>query len=274
MKFGDYEIEVVNDGTYEYATKRQDEILKAFAPKSSTLKNVKARLLLRANNLLVKTPQNEFVLLDCGFGDSNFLREGIKKISEETLIGNLKKIGVLPSQISHIIQTHLHYDHAGGLAFKNENSFSLTFPNARIWIGEEEWRTIFENEKVPFGYEKNKLEFIRENAEVEFTKGNVEIFKDFSVEITRGHTFGHRVIFLKTQGKTLCYLGDILPMSSHINLDSEMNYDIFKKEAKVKRKELLQRAFEENWFLIFYHSPRVVWGFLKKDSKGNFSLET
>ncbi|KAA3600841.1 MAG: MBL fold metallo-hydrolase [Calditrichaeota bacterium] len=274
MKFGDYEIKVVNDGTYEYTTKRQEEILKAFAPKTSTLKNVKARLLLRANNLLVRTPQSEFVLFDSGFGDSNFLREGIKKISEDNLVNNLKNIGVEPNQISHVIQTHLHYDHAGGLAFKNENSFSLAFPNAKIWFGEEEWRTIFESDETPFGYEKGKLEFVKENAEVEFSEGSVNLFEDFSVEVTRGHTFGHRVIFLKTQGQTLCYLGDILPMSSHINLDSEMNYDIFKEEARIKRKELLERAFEENWFLVFYHSPRVVWGFLKKDGKGKFFLES
>lgn len=275
MKFGDYEIQIVNDGTYEYTAKRQEEILKAFAPPQNTsLKNIKARLLLRANNLLVKTPSNEFIIFDSGFGDSNFLREGIKKISEDNLLNNLRNVGVEPKQISHVIQTHLHYDHAGGLAFKNKNSFSLTFPNAKIWIGEEEWQAVIENEEVPFGYEKAKLEFVRENAIVEFSKGIENLFEGFSVEVTRGHTFGHRVIFIKTQGQTLCYLGDILPMSSQINLDSVMAYDIFKEEARAKRKELLQRAFEENWFLVFYHSPRVVWGFLRKDAKGKFFLET
>ncbi|MCC7429545.1 MBL fold metallo-hydrolase [bacterium] len=269
MDFGNYKIEIVNDGVYEYENQLQEELLK----KTTVFKN--SRLLLKANCLLVKSPKNELILFDCGFGDSNFQRKGITKLSNETLTQNLEKLDVKPENISHVIQTHLHYDHAGNLATKTQNgNFKLTFPNAKIWIGLEEWESVYYKAQTPYGYEKEKLLFLLENAELVFTKGTDKLFDDFFVELTGGHTKGHRIIFLKSEGKILCYFGDILPMSSHLNLDSEMAYDVYKTEAKLKRKELSERATNENWFGVFYHSPRLFWGFLRKNELGKNQLLT
>ncbi|HBN07327.1 MAG TPA: hypothetical protein DD435_01335 [Cyanobacteria bacterium UBA8530] len=123
----------------------------------------------------------------------------------ECLRGNLKKMGIAPESIKHLILTHLHLDHAGG---------AIDFPNAEVIVGKTEWE---ENNHLPG--------FIRESIAkrlkiVDLAKGkkyfsfdkSVDLFGDDSLVMvsTPGHTPGHSSLFLKfDSGKRFLLAGDV-----------------------------------------------------------------
>jgi glyoxylase-like metal-dependent hydrolase (beta-lactamase superfamily II) len=97
------------------------------------------RLKLNLNLLLIQT-QGRNILVDTGVGNRlNKRRSEIYSPSKFDLVSNLQALGLRAADVTDVILTHLHFDHAGGVVSDVAGKDVLTFPRAVYHIQQTEW---------------------------------------------------------------------------------------------------------------------------------------
>lgn len=99
---------------------------------------------------------------------------------------------------------------------------------------------------------------------MELVNGDEEILDGIYLKLTGGHTRGHQVVFIQSNGKKGMYFADLVPTTSHIKIPYVMGYDLYPVDTMKKKKELLENALKEHWVLIFEHDPNIGYGYLDK----------
>ena len=82
---------------------------------------------------------------------------------------------------------------------------------------------------------------------------------------TSGHTTNHKSVLVRSEGKTACFLGDLVPTPSHLKTNYVMGYDLYPRDTMRNKEKVLKRAVEEDWVLVFPHGPRATTGRLNQD---------
>ncbi len=234
------------------------------------------RVKLNINPLLVRTPEHN-ILIDPGQG--NKFTEKQKKIFginyEPSLEQSLAEIGLTPDDIDIVVATHLHFDHVGACTkFDESDNIVPTLKNAIHYFQKDEWEdATHPNERTKGTYFLENYVPLKEAGLVRLIEGNIEVIPGISVEITGGHTKHHQIIFIKSEGETAVYFGGIVSAVTHIKIPYTMGFDLYPVEIMEKRKELYQRAIEENWLVCLEHDPINRAGNIKFDGR-NYQFET
>jgi len=176
---------------------------------------------------------------------------------------------VRPSDIVLVINTHLHFDHAGGNTRLGANgSVEISFPNATYIIkrGEYEYAT-HPNERTAASYFDRNYTPIEAAGKVEFVSREKEVVKGIRVIATPGHTPFHQSILIESAGERAFYLGDLVPTNAHLPLPWIMGYDVEPLVTLETKRRILRQAVHENWLLIFEHDAKVPWGRVEHDGK-------
>ncbi len=216
----------------------------------------KNRIPLQQNCLLLEQG-GKLVLIECGIGDKfpQKLRD-IYAQEERTIVDALHEIDCDPKDISTVIVTHLHFDHAGGLTrWKSDGETpELNFPNAEVVCQKTEWNDALNNKSTMHKtYLREHLDPIRER--VRLVEGEAEILSGIRALPTPGHTWGqHGVVFEDDKGP-VCYPGDVLPTKNHAGLTFNLAYDVEPYTNMASKKSLLTSASAENWRLALDHEP-------------------
>ena len=149
-----------------------------------------------------------------------------------------------------------------------------SFPCAKYVIQELEWYdATHPNERTRTSYIPDTFIPLKESGNLELIKGDVELLPGIRVHLTGGHTRGHQVVLLESNGErgstSKCiYFADLIPTVSHIRVPYVMGYDLYPLETITEKKELLEIASAERWLVIFEHEPKIGIGYLdKKDGK-------
>jgi glyoxylase-like metal-dependent hydrolase (beta-lactamase superfamily II) len=213
------------------------------------------RLKMHLNLLLIQTP-NRNILVDTGLG--NRLTDRQKDIyspSDFLLIHSLHQIGLKPEDITDIIMTHLHFDHAGGVISQIEGNDVLTFPQAVYHIQKAEW----EMAKHPDGLNRAAYQFDHQLSLLE-TKGNIqlttattEICSGVYSHWVGGHTIGMQMVEAVIEGKSYIYAGDIIPTRFHQPLAITSAYDVSREQSYAAKLKIYEKLRDTNGFLLFDH---------------------
>ncbi|HEX6134577.1 MAG TPA: MBL fold metallo-hydrolase [Longimicrobiales bacterium] len=174
----------------------------------------------------------------------------------------LGRLGFTADDVDIMLDTHLHFDHAGGNTRREEDGgIVLSFRRARYIVqrGELEWSRI-RNERIQASYLPHNFEPVVEAGRMDLVEGDVEIVPGVSVLRTPGHTPHHQSVLIRSGGETACFLADVLPTSAHLPLPWIMGYDVEPLVTLESKRSLLARAREEQWLLVFEHDPVVPWG--------------
>ena len=142
-----------------------------------------------------------------------------------------------------VINTHLHFDHAGGNTFTDSVGIVRpTFPNARyvVQAGEHSW-AMHTNERTAASYFPRNWEPIRERGRLDLIEGDREIVPGISVLRTPGHVPHHQSVLLANEGETACFLGDICPTAAHLPLPWIMGYDVEPLVGQINRLDVRHR---------------------------------
>jgi glyoxylase-like metal-dependent hydrolase (beta-lactamase superfamily II) len=227
------------------------------------------RIELGLNCLLIETGDKN-VLVDTGILTSS--EEKFKKIYKVNQIDVRKSLSAMdltPKDIDIVINSHLHFDHCGGNTSEVDGTLLPSFPRARYIIQQLEWDdATHPSERTRASYIPETFKPIVDGGNLELVNGNAEILPGVQVLVTGGHTRGHQVIFLESEGQKAIYLADLVPTTSHIKNPYVMGYDLYPLDTMTEKEKLLKTALEEHWLLIFEHDPRFGMGYLeKKDGK-------
>jgi glyoxylase-like metal-dependent hydrolase (beta-lactamase superfamily II) len=231
------------------------------------------RIPLALRCLLVEAP-NALVLIDTGIGgkeNGKFIDlYGVDNAGEPTrLEDGIRDAGFEPEDIDIVLNTHLHFDHAGGNTLLDSDDALLpAFPQARHVVQKAEYDFARGgNERVRASYLSKNFEPVAEAGLWRFVEGDAEITEGVNVVRTPGHTPHHQSVLVTSSGDTACYLADVCPTSAHLPLPWIMGYDLAPLVTLESKRSLWTRARHEEWLLIFEHDARVPWGRLDPDSE-------
>lgn len=239
------------------------------------------RIPLAMRCLLVETP-DELVLIDNGAGNKEPAKfhdiygldngphdaraDGPYPTRVEEAIA---AAGFSAADVGIVIDTHLHFDHAGGNThIAGEGDVRLSFPNARYHVQGGEWEYAhLRNERIQASYFGPNFDPVEQAGRFVFAEGDTEILPGVRVRLTPGHTPHHQSVLLTSHGETACFLADVIPTSAHLPLPWIMGYDVEPLVTLESKRTLLAEARRENWLLIFEHDPSTAWGRLSADDE-------
>jgi glyoxylase-like metal-dependent hydrolase (beta-lactamase superfamily II) len=240
------------------------------------------RIRLAMRCLLIEHPAG-LVLIDSGLGnkeDSRFVElyavENRGPNGRSRLEAGIAEAGFETTDVRWVINTHLHFDHAGGNTWEenDENGVAvggprLTFPKAThvVQWGELEFARRL-NERTRGSYLAHNFEPVAEAGKWKLLRGDVEILPGISARVTAGHVPNHQSVVVKSGGETLVFLGDAIPTSHHLGLAWMTAYDLEPLKTLESKRKLLRVAEDENWRLFFQHDPGVIMARLGVGEKG------
>jgi glyoxylase-like metal-dependent hydrolase (beta-lactamase superfamily II) len=237
------------------------------------------RIPLGLRGLLVET-RDDLVVIETGLGnkeDEKFRR--IYGVDNEAPAGweapdrlqaAIRHAGFSPDDVSVVVNTHLHFDHAGGNTYGDEEGrIRLSFPRARYHVQRGEWEYAHRtNERTRASYLDHDYDPVAEADRFTFLEGEADVVPGISVVPTPGHTPHHQSVLVRSAGRTACFLADLVPTMAHLPLPWIMGYDVEPLVTLESKRALLKRAADERWLLVSTHDPAVPWGFLAPDGKG------
>ena len=275
MKFGDFELFVLSDGKFKLDGGAMFGVVPKVLWEKTNPPNEMNRIELGLNGLLIKT-NDDIVLVDTGIGE-NYNEKFFEmfEIDKSTsLLKSLNSISLKPDDITKVVLTHLHFDHCGGNCSKDENGeLKPTFPNATYYFQQDEFEYAKKPDPRSYGsYLAQNWQAIEESDQLQLISGNQEIIPGVEVFTTGGHTQNHQIVKVHSDGKTACFLADLVPTDSHLKTAYVMGYDLYPKTTMEMKEKVLKQALQENWLLIFEHAPSVKGGYLT-EKEGKLRIE-
>jgi glyoxylase-like metal-dependent hydrolase (beta-lactamase superfamily II) len=217
------------------------------------------RVRLGLNVLLVESAGRR-VLVDTGAGERWGEKERRMYALERpsTLLGSLAALGLEPADVDVVVNTHLHFDHAGGNTRLEGGRVVPTFPRARYVIQKGEWHdALHAHERNRASYREPDFVPLEDAGQLELVEGEAEVAPGIRVVPVGGHTAHHQMVVVAGGGRTLAVPTDVLPTTSHLPLPWIAAYDLFPEATLEAKRRLLPRIVDEAWDVVFYHDART-----------------
>ena len=175
---------------------------------------------------------------------------------DDTLEKSLAKHGYTSDDITDMILTHLHFDHCGGsIKYSDDKTkFELAFKNATYWVSSQQYEwAIHPNRREGASYLKENILPIEQSGHLKLIEKETEIFPGLKLELFNGHTDGQIIPVIKTNGKTLAFMADLLPSTAHIPMPWIMAYDTKPLITFKDKERFYKEALEGDYILFFEH---------------------
>lgn len=209
-------------------------------------------LLVEIQPFLVITSK-DVLLLDTGLGFNNTM--GRLQLHE-----NIRAAGYQPEQVTKVLLTHLHKDHAGGLANPSAARFGrsdvMNFPAAKYYLQKRE---------LDFAWAKGAPSFIPDEIEpllhsdlVHFMHDDKGTIDDYiSYEHTGAHSPHHQVFWIREGSEIVFFGGDVAPQLQQMKMRYKTKYDFEPDKAMALRHQWWERGTSEGWTFLFYHDIKT-----------------
>lgn len=276
MKLGAFEIYPVTDGRFRLDGGAMFGVVPKVLWERCCPADELNRIPLSLTCLLIRA-HGKNILVDTGLGDKDDakFRSMFAVERTPTLQESLTGHGLGRNDIHLVINTHLHFDHAGGNTTGNGSDILLaTFPKATYYVQRGEYEDAAgANERTKASYRRDNFIPVAQLNQWEFLSGNTELLPGITAVVTAGHTRFHQSVKVESEGRVAFFLGDLIPTVSHLPLPYIMGYDLYPIQTLDTKRWVLDRAFAEQWLLIFEHDPLVQAGQVRKDAEGKYFLE-
>lgn len=231
---------------------------KLFVPFDETQHDLQERptgsLLVEIQPFVVITA-TDVLVLDAGLGFAG-------QNGELQLHGALKKLGIQPEQVTKVLMTHLHKDHAGGVSH-GEGEKQLSFRYATYYIQKRELEFAFE--KGFPSYIPEELEVLKDSPQVQFLYDDAGTIDNYILyQHTGAHSPHHQVFWIREDNETIFFGGDVAPQLQQMKVRYKTKYDFEPEKAMQLRQQWWQQGREEGWKFLFYHDIKTpVYGPLR-----------
>lgn len=267
MITGKYQIDILHEGTMRV----DGGVVFAGMPRCEweaiTPPDDKNKISLGINQLLIRGSGIN-MLVDTGIGNKIRPRKrelmGIE--TSASLCERLKAYGLTPADITHVVFSHLHYDHCGGATEAIDDDIRPVFPAATFFIQKDEWSAARNPDEISrSSYCLHDFLPLYETGRIKFINGDCEIEEGIFLEVTGGHTAAHQLIRIEDTACRLIYPADICPTPFHLAPERREAFDLFPSATLQARKTLLRRAMRADTLFAFSHSCEKSFFRIKQD---------
>lgn len=205
---------------------------------------------------------NRLMLIDTGIGDkqSEKFFSHYYMYGNDSLHGNLNKLGFSAEDITDVFLTHLHFDHCGGAVnWNNDKSgYRTAFPNATYWSTEKHWEWATQpNPREKASFLAENILPIQESGQLKFIERTGDFTKNalpgLDVLFVDGHTESMMIPHIAYKGKTIVFMADLLPSTGHIPLPYVMGYDTRPLITLEEKSKFLSTAVNQEYVLFLEH---------------------
>ena len=229
---------------------------KVFVPFNTATEELNSRpigsLLVEIQPFLIVT-KKDIILIDTGLGYN--MSNGVPQIYY-----NLEKAGYNPSQVTKVLMSHLHKDHAGGISKKDRlGNYHLAFENAVYYIQKKEFEFAMETGFPSFMAEE--LSVLENHPQVSWLNGDGFIDGYIQHQTTSAHSPHHQVFWIRENNETIFFGGDDAPQIQQMKTKCVAKYDFDGKKCMQLRQQWWDEGTQQNWKFLFYHDIKTpVWG--------------
>lgn len=218
------------------------------------------------------------IIIDNGIGYK--LPDKVNKIYDVNyslfnLEKSMEEINFTKEDITDVILTHLHFDHAGGSTYLDEEkNIKLTYPNAVYHVQKKHYEWALnpsERDRASFFPENYKP--LEDHKVLNFTDGEFQFDEVITLLPVNGHTNHMQIIKISDGENTILYTADLIPTAGHIPAPYIMGYDLFPLTTLDEKKKYLKEITHNNWTVFFEHDPYNECAKIELGDKGYFIKE-
>lgn len=206
---------------------------------------------------------NRLILIDTGMGDKQSEKFfGYYALwGDDTIDKSLAAHGFHRDQITDVFMTHLHFDHCGGSVQwnKDRSGYEPAFKNARFWTNDNHWEwAVKPNPREKASFLSENILPMQESGQLNFVKRPEGDFLEqselgFGIFFADGHTEKMMIPQIQYNGKTFCFMADLLPTAGHIPLPYVMGYDTRPLLTLPEKSKFLTEAAQKGHYLVLEH---------------------
>jgi glyoxylase-like metal-dependent hydrolase (beta-lactamase superfamily II) len=273
VRVGRFQVEIFSDGIFRL----DGGLMYGIVPKPLWEKDQPAdernRVALNMNCLLIRDGVGNVVVVETGAGPK--LTERSKQnfgIDEPPrLLDELARRGVRPDEVTLVVNTHLHFDHAGGNTYRQGDTIVAAFSRASYVFQRLEWVDAnTPNERTRGSYFSDDFAPLEVAGKLELIDESVEILPGIRLDRIPGHTRGTQTVRVSDAGETLFFSSDFMPDRHHLRLPWIPAIDLFPLETLAAKKLILPRAVSERWIVGFTHDLPRFGRITERDGKLRF----
>lgn len=200
------------------------------------------------------------ILVDDGFGAQwDGKHRDMYGIEKSNLDDELTRAGLSRADITDVVLTHLHFDHAGGTTRDEHGTAALSFPAATYHLQRRHWNWAHRpSEKDTGSFRREDYALLEKSGRLHLLEGNTELYPGLHLFVSEGHTVGLQLVRLEGGSQTLVFCGDLVPTTAHLRSAWVAAYDLYPLTSIEEKKQLLAQAVEEDWLLYLEHDPNVA----------------
>lgn len=265
---GNFELTVLTDGTYWL----DGGAMFGVVPKPMWSKRTAAdefnRITLGLNSLLIRGGEKT-VLVETGIGPKLSEKQQHIYGNKASLLRSFETMQLSTDEIDIVINTHLHFDHCGWNTFYKDGNAVPTFPRATYYAQRGEWEHAQEqHDRDRVSYISDNYNPLIETGQMKLLNGDAEIAPGIRVKVFPGHTRHLQAVIIESEGKTACYISDLIPTSAHLDPTWVMGYDLDPIACIDNRKQFYDVAIPENWLVAFTHDHEHPFAYVERDERG------
>ena len=171
------------------------------------------------------------------------------------LIDQLHERSISPQDITHVVITHLHFDHYSGVTIERNGQYIPAFPNARCFVGRADWEDPETQEalKDPNSLQSRTIGVLHSAGALELVEGDFDLLPAVRILAAPGESPGHQIVRVHSEGQTLYCLGDLYHDPIEIEQPSWMAQWADVSATLASRRRLVEFAPAEDALLVPAH---------------------
>jgi glyoxylase-like metal-dependent hydrolase (beta-lactamase superfamily II) len=271
MKIGPYEVTSLETGRFSLDGGAMFGVVPWVFWSKLIPPDERQRIALAARCWLVRG-NGKNILVDTGNGTkwSNKLKDiyGLDNSSAD-LLSSLTGAGLRPDDITDVILTHLHFDHAGGATTIVDGEAVPTFPNAHYYVQKKHWElSQHPTEKDRGSFMKDDFLPLMNHRQLELVDGEGELFPGIDLLVTNGHTSAQQLPRISDGRTSMLFCCDLIPTTAHLPWPYVMGYDVRPLVTLEEKRKIITRAYDDHWILFLEHDLGAEAITLKPTDKG------